>query len=152
MSLTDSDILVHFGDPGAAICTLLRERLADRDEQYAEGAEVSARIPEDRTPEYPRDPYILVRVDGTPLVKWPVHVRCTVGITVWHATPEDAHDLAALCMALLASHSGKLLRNIRPLNGPIPVVDADTGRRMSICSIAANLRPQVYGRESADER
>jgi hypothetical protein len=136
--------LVHFGDPGAVICDLLRERLADRDEHYVDGVEVSARIPHDRTPERPRDPYVLVRVDGTPVVIWPVHVRVTVGITVWHRSAEDAHDLAALCMALLATHSGRLLRNVRPLSGPIPVVDADTGRRMSAATIAANLRPQRF--------
>lgn len=141
--------LVHFGDPGAAICDLLREQLADRDELFAAGATVSTRIPHDRTPENPRDPYVLVRVDGTPRVQWPVHVRCVVGITAWHRNAESAHDLLALCLALLATHSGPVLRNIRPLTGPIGLIDAETGRRAATGSIAANLRAQKYDQEGA---
>ncbi|MFF4779411.1 hypothetical protein ACFY05_42010 [Microtetraspora fusca] len=134
--------LATFGDARAAAIDILREGLTDRSEPYAQGASFGRRPPVDRSPERPRLPFVLVALDAD-VPQYPVNSRATVRITVWHRTSEDAYDLAQLCQGLLCVHSGPVIRNVRPLTGPIPAVDPLSGTDLATFTVAANVRPSA---------
>ncbi|MFE6126808.1 hypothetical protein ACFQ6Q_00825 [Streptomyces sp. NPDC056437] len=138
---------VVFGDVQAAGATVLREALAGRLEPYADGATVGTRVPGDRSPETPLLPYVLVRKDSDLPHSSMANSRCTLRVTVWHEDPDQAHDLAMLCQALLLVHSGPIIRGVRPGTGPIPAVDTGLDRSasgidLSTFTVLANVKPQ----------
>ncbi|MGW7247698.1 hypothetical protein [Streptomyces decoyicus] len=135
--------LVVFGDVQAAGAGVLRTALAGRPEPYAVGVEVGTRVPGDRSPEVPRLPYVLVAKDTDAPHPSMANARCTLRITVWHADPDQAHDLAMLCQGLMAVHSGPVIRGVRPGTGPLPAVDHESGVDLSTCTVLANVRPTV---------
>ncbi|WP_107050337.1 hypothetical protein [Streptomyces sp. NRRL S-1813] len=135
--------LVVFGDVQAAGAGVLRTALAGRPEPYAAGAAVGTRVPGDRSPETQHLPYVLVAKDSDIPHPSMANSRCTLRITVWHADPDQAHDLAMLCQGLMVVHSGPVIRGVRPGIGPLPAVDDKSGVDLSTCTVLANVRPTV---------
>ncbi|MGW1998559.1 hypothetical protein [Embleya sp. NPDC001921] len=134
--------LVVFADAQAAAATVLRDALAGRGEPYADDVAVGTRVPGDRSPETPHLPYVLVRVDGQ-TVEHLANARTTIRVTVWHAGPDEAHDLAQLCQGLLLVHSGPVIRGVQPLTGPMPATDPNSGVDLSTLTVRAHVRPTV---------
>ena len=137
--------LTVFQDVQSAGAEMLRTALAGRSEPYAVGATVGTRIPADRSPELEleRLPYVMVRKDtDTPHASM-ANSRCTLRVTVWHASADDAHDLAMLCQGLLIVHSGPVIRGVRPGTGPLPAVDDVSGIDLATFTVLANVRPTV---------
>lgn len=135
--------LVVFGDAQAAAAQLLRAALAGRGEAYAAGVEVGDRLPEDRSYDVDRLPYVLVRDDAATGEQWPVNQRSTLRVTVWHHTSDDAHDLAQLCLGLLLVHSGDVLRSVRYGTGVLRGADPDSDVDLASFTVLANVRPTV---------
>lgn len=133
--------LVVFGDAQAAAATALRDALAGRPEPYADGVTVGTRVPDGRTPEDPRLPYVMARLDGSLPHPSMANARATLRVTVWHTGPDEAHDLAQLCQGLLVVHNGPVIRSVRPATGPVPAVDPDSGVDLSTFTVSANVRP-----------
>lgn len=134
--------LVVFGDAVAAAVTVLRAALADRAEDFAQGATVGRRVPGDRSTETPMTPFVLVAKDSDVPHNSMANAVCTLRVTVWHSTTDQAHDLAMLCQALLVVHSGPVIRGVRPATGPLAAVDPDSGLELASITVTANIRPQ----------
>jgi hypothetical protein len=134
---------VVFPDVQAAGAAVLREALAGRPEPHADGVTVGTRVPGDRTPETPKLPYVMVRLDANLPHSSMANARCTLRVTVWHADADDAHDLAQLCQALLIVHSGPVIRGVRPGIGPLPAVDDISAVDLSTFTVIANVKPQL---------
>jgi hypothetical protein len=135
--------LAVFPDAQSAAASVLRNALTSRSEDYATGATVGTRVPGDRSPETPRLPYVLVRLDGSLPHSSMANARCTVRVTVWHSDADQAHDLAQLCLGLLVVHDGTVLRSVRPATGPLPATDDESGVDLSTFTVLANVRPNV---------
>ena len=135
--------LVVFPDVQSAAAGILRTALAVRSEVYAADATVGPRVPGDRSPETPHLPYVMVRLDASLPHGSMANARCTLRVTVWHADPDQAHDLAQLCQGLLLVHDGTVLRSIRPATGPLPATDPDSQVDLSTFTVTANSRPTV---------
>lgn len=133
--------LVVFGDAQAAAIRVLKAGLSARPQPYSAGVTIGTRVPGDRSPEIPRLPFLLVALDGTPRVEYPVNARAALRITVWHRSEADAHDLAQLAQGLLLTHTGPVLRSVRPGTGVAKTVDPDTGIDLATFTVAANVRP-----------
>lgn len=134
-------LLVVFGDAQAAAIGVLRTGLAAHAQPYAAGVTFGTRVPGDRSPETPKLPFVLVALDGTPAVDYPVNARAALRVTVWHSTEADAHDLAQLAQGLLLVHTGPVLRSVRPGTGVAKTVDPATGIDLATFTVAANVRP-----------
>jgi hypothetical protein len=139
--------LVVFGDVQSSGAGVLRAALAGRPEPHAAGVTVGTRVPDDRSPEMPLLPYVLVRKDSDLPHPSMANSRCTLRVTVWHEDPDQAHDLAMLCQALLLVHSGDVIRGVRPGTGPIAAVDTGLDRSasgvdLSTFTVLANVKPQ----------
>ncbi|KEF19959.1 MULTISPECIES: hypothetical protein [Streptomyces] len=135
--------LVVFDDVQAAGAQVLRTALAGRPEPFAAGATVGTRVPDDRTPETPHLPYVLVAKDSDAPHPSMANARCTLRVTVWGEDEDAAHDLAMLCQGLLLIHSGPVIRSVKPGTGPLPAVDPPTGLPLSTLTVLANVRPHV---------
>lgn len=133
--------LVVFGDAQAAGAGVLRTALQTRPEPVAAGARVGTRVPAIRSPEDPGLPFVLVRKDADSPHPSMANARVTLRVTVWHADADQAHDLAQLCQGLLMVHFGPVLRSVRPLTGPVPATDPDSGVELSTFTVAGNVRP-----------
>jgi hypothetical protein len=129
-----------FGDAQAEACIALRAALAGRAESYVEGVEVGGRVPWDRDVDAERLPFVVVRVDGTPSIVYPIVARSTVRVTVWHRTDDDAHDLASLCLGLLAASSSAVVASYLPLTGPFRAVDPVSGCDLASFTVRATVR------------
>jgi hypothetical protein len=139
--------LVVFGDAQSSGAEVLRAALSGRPETYATDVQVGTRVPGDRSPETPHLPYVLVRKDTDLPHPSMANSRCTLRVTVWHEDPDQAHDLAMLCQALLLVHSGPVIRGARPATGPLPAVDtgpddSGSGIDLSTFTVIANIKPQ----------
>lgn len=135
--------LVVFQDAQAAGADVLRFALADRPDAFAAGVTVGTRGPSDRSPELPHLPYVMVRKDSDAPHPSMANSRCTLRVTVWHVTADDAHDLAMLCQGLLLVHSGAVIRGCRPAIGPLSAVDDASGVDLSTFTVLANVKPQL---------
>lgn len=133
--------LVVFGDAQAAAIVVLRAGLAAHPQPYSAGVAFGTRVPGDRSLERSRLPFVLVALDGTSAVQYPVNARAALRITVWHRTEEQAHDLAQLAQGLLLVHTGPVLRSVRPGTGVRKTVDPATGVDLATFTVAANVRP-----------
>lgn len=133
--------LVVFGDAQGAAAAYLRAALTARTEPYAAGVTVGTRVPDGRTPEDPHLPYVLVRLDTALPTPAMTTSRVTLRITVWHADPDQAHDLAQLARGLILLHRGTVIRTVRPLTGPTPALDPDSEVDLSTVTVGADVRP-----------
>lgn len=132
-----------FGDVRAAALSALRDLLAARTEPYAAGAELGTRVPGDRSTDVPHLPYVLVVLDGTPTVQYPISAISALRVTVWHTSEEQAHDLAQLCMGLLLAYSGPVIARVRPGTGVLPSTDPDSGTPIASFTVAPHTRASV---------
>ena len=135
--------LVVFPDAQAQTAGLLRAALAGRPEPFAAGAAVGTRVPGDRAPEDPHLPYVMVRLDGATPHPSMAASRCLLRVTVWHSDADQAHDLAQLCQGLLIAHDGSVLRQVRPVSGPLAATDPDSNIDLSTFVVTAAARPAV---------
>ncbi|MEV7364247.1 hypothetical protein [Streptomyces sp. NPDC091299] len=135
--------LVVFPDVQSTAAGVLRDALTAREEDYVEGVTVGTRVPGDRSPETPRLPYVLVRLDAALPHGSMANARCTLRVTVWHVDADRAHDLAQLCQGLLLVHDGTMLRSVRPATGPLPATDPGSQVDLSTFTVTANVRPDV---------
>lgn len=95
--------------------------------------------PEDRTDR--PVPYVMVRLDGT-TTDYPVNETATIRVAVWHRTEAEGLALIQAIRAVLCSYpGGSEVRSIRPLTGPLPTLDPDTGSPLSSITVAVRLRP-----------
>lgn len=132
--------LVAFGDALAAATDVIRAGLASRTEQYAAGARVVTKVPGDRTSEADL-PLVLVADDGTFDVVYPADAAATIRITVWHRSTGEAVDLAQLARAVLAVHTGSVLRSVIPRTGPDRATDDATGIDLATCTATVHIKP-----------
>lgn len=135
--------LTVFPDVQSATAGVLRSALGGRSEDYAADAAVGTRVPEDRSPETPHLPYVMVRLDLTLPHGSMANARCTLRCTVWHEDADQAHDLAQLSQGLLLVHDGTVLRSVRPATGPLAATDPDSGIDLSTFTVTVNVRPTV---------
>jgi len=133
-------VIVVFGDARSETVAALKSGLATATQPYAAGVTVGERIPSLRSADDPQLPYVLVAVDGTPGVKYPIVAYSTVRVVVWHTNPDRANDLAQLCQGVLCSSSGDRLAHCAPATGPIPAVDPDGDIDMSWFTVTASMR------------
>lgn len=125
--------MILFGDARAAVIARLSAALATRTESYAVGVHVAGRLPNPAP-----TPFVYVVSDGVPgNVGHEVQQLVTVRVSVWAATDADAHDLAQLCRALLVADPVPGLAACRPLTGPFPTVDPDSGHPLAYFTVQA---------------
>ncbi|MFF2612691.1 hypothetical protein [Kitasatospora sp. NPDC058046] len=132
---------VLFPDAAAEACRILRAVLAGRPEPYAAGATVGTRVPDARSPEDPRLPLVLVGLDGATPAPSRLNSSVLLRISVWHASEDQAHDLAQLAAALLHTAGGPIIRSTRPGTGPVPGIDPDSRVALATLTITANIAP-----------
>ncbi|GAA4680505.1 hypothetical protein [Nocardioides nanhaiensis] len=132
-----------FGDGVAAIANDLRARLSDRGESYAQGVTVATRTPSDREPHNGPTPLVVVSQDGPGTIQQAANARTVIRLAVWHATDDDAHDLAALCHGLATDHRGPVVRAVLPGTSAVRATDPDTGEPMAWATVRALLAPRV---------
>lgn len=133
--------LVLFTDVTAGVLDLLRAGLAARDDAYIGDVTVSAKVPTGKVPDKGL-PLVVVRHDGTPASRYPVDETATVRVTVWHRDEPAAVRLAQLCRGLILTTRGTdLVRATRPLTGPVPAADPDTGEPIATFTVAVHPRP-----------
>jgi hypothetical protein len=137
--------LVVFGDAAAAGATALRDALTGRSEPYAADATVGTRVPDLRSPEDPRLPFILIAEDDADPHPARINAAVLLRITVWHRDRDQAHDLAQLAAGLLNIHSGPVIRSTRSGSGygtgPHHAIDSDSEVDLSTFTLTANIRP-----------
>lgn len=137
-----NNVPVVFADAQATGAGVLREALEGRSEPFTAGATVGTKVPATRAPEAPHLPYVMVRKDADFPHASMANARVTLRVTVWHKRPDDAHDLAMLCQALLLVHSGPVIRSARPGTGPLAAIDPDSDVDLCSFTVLANVRPQ----------
>ncbi|WP_331445865.1 hypothetical protein [Streptomyces xanthochromogenes] len=130
-------------DVQSAAAGVLRSALATRLESFAADCTVGTRVPGDRSPETPRLPYAMVRLDLTMPHGSMASARCTIRVTVWHEDADQAHDLAQLCQGLLVVHDGSVLSSVRPATGPLPAVDDKSSVDLSTFTVTVTVRSSV---------
>lgn len=133
--------LVVFGDSCSAAASALRDALALRSEDYADGATVATRVPTIRSPEDSQLPLVLVALDNAVPHPSMANSADLLRVTVWHRDRDQAHDLAQLCAGLLHVHSGPVIRSTRPGTGPVPGLDPDSEVDIATFTVTANIRP-----------
>lgn len=134
---------IIFPDAQLAVVTLLRDELATLNQNYATGATVGTKVPDDRSIDKTFLPYVLVRLDGA-LTNRRVDEETTIRISVWHKTEALGLALAQACRALLTSYEGgSTIRVINPLTGPVPTSDPESGDPLSSFTVAVRLRPST---------
>jgi len=117
------------------VVTLLATLLDDLDE----AATVAANVPRHWTPT--AGTHVQVASDGVPELDHPVAIYPTVRVTVWAADPDEADRVAGICLGLLAGHPGEGgIGATRPLTGPLPARDADTGADLSSVTVRVTVR------------
>lgn len=127
--------LTTFTDAQLAVCDLLRPALVASSASYAAGAAVGTKLGTTR-------PFVLVRQDAA-FPRYPVDERVTVRVACWHSSEFKALALVRLCMAYLGSTSGTVggIRATRPLTGPVPTTDPDTGEPLAYATCAVHTWP-----------
>lgn len=135
--------LTVYGDAAAALANYVRDELADRPEPYAAGVTVGTRRPTDHAPKDHPVPLVLIRQDGPGRVMNRANVAATIRAAIWHATEDDAFDLAQLVHAITSNHSGPVVRSV--IDGLSPYVDADpdTGEPLASFTVTANVRARL---------
>jgi hypothetical protein len=134
---------VVYGDAAATIANDLRDDLAGRAESYAQDVHVGTRTPTDRVPTEGPTPLVVVSQDGPGVIQRGANARSTIRISVWHATDDDAFDLAGLCQGLVISYAGPVVRSVLPGLSPVRATDPDTGEPMAWCTVTANAAPRT---------
>lgn len=132
---------IIFPDPMLAAVELLRDSFQSINLDYAQGVTIGTRVPEDKALDKSYLPYVLVRLDGSTLIQQ-VHEQATIRISVWHSTEAKGIALAQVCRALLLSfEGGTKIRVVKPLTGPIPSSDPESGEPLSTFTVALTMRP-----------
>lgn len=132
---------IVFPDPMLAVVELLRDNFQTITLDYAQGVTIGTRVPTDRALDKSYLPYVLVRLDGSTLTQQ-VNEAATIRISVWHTTEAKGIALAQVCRALLLSHEGGTnIRVVKPLTGPIPSSDPESGDPLSTFTVSVSLRP-----------
>lgn len=134
--------LVTFADPTRAIVDYLAVYLPDRPEPYVDGVTIGVWRPSDSSMESPTLPFVQVASDGTPTVRWPVFIRSTVRITIWHTNPGPAAALASLVFGLMSAHPGDdRVWCVYPFTGPLPGIDDVSGAYLNSLTFGVSVRP-----------
>lgn len=130
--------LVLHRDAEFEVVTYLRAQLASRSETYVDGVTLGTRKPNPFT-----TPFIAVRRAGG-VGDAIVLDRPRVDVQVWHDDDGQAHDLAALCRALLLSMtgSGGVIR-ARDFTGPTPIPDPETSSARYLFTVELAMRGVV---------
>lgn len=135
--------LVLFGDAESVVAKQLRTDLAARSEPYLAGVTVGTRVPVDRASLTGIPPLVVVTQDGPGAVRLGANVGATLRVAVWHGTDDDAFDLAGLCLALIATYAGPVVRSARMLLSPVRAADPTTGAAMAWGTAYVNVKPAV---------
>lgn len=123
--------------------TVLRAVLDASGDTDAQAATVGTRVP--FTVGYPNPalPYFLVSLtSASSRDRWGTDERATVAVSVWTDEEAAAYSLARLAYsALLAYPGGSSVRAFRPVAGPIPTTDPESGGPLSTFTVEALARP-----------
>lgn len=143
--MTAPDVIVFADAERAAIDVLTAELSARSSLPYVTGdLTVSVDYPTGSTDD-PQTPHLQVVLDGTPVV-FPAAEFATVRLTAWHDTRSNAKRLAALAKAVLDAHPGTAdVHGFRPLTGPQPATDPDTGLAMCTLTVRVSARGHRAG-------
>lgn len=92
----------------------------------------------------PSKPHVLIALDGTPNVQYPVTAAASIRVTCFAASRTTAKALAALCEGLLLSYiGGSGIASIQSLTGILVTRDPDTNGQMATIAVRVNLRYTV---------
>lgn len=130
--------LVVYRDAEFEVIDYLNDALIGRSESYVSGLELGTRKPTPFTP-----PFIAVRrAGGVSDAIVLDHPR--VDVQVWHATDQDAQDLAQLARALLLAMpgTGGVIR-ARDFSGPTPIPDPETTSPRYLFTVELAMRGQI---------
>lgn len=90
-------------------------------------------------------PHVQVAHDGTPTIQEAAEFA-TVRLTAWHTSRTSAKRLVALCKGVLDAHRGTAdVHGFRPLTGPQPATDPDTGLAMCTLTVRVSVRAHLAG-------
>lgn len=137
--------VIVFADGERATIDVLKAELASRAAlDYVSTATVGVEYPTGSAGD-PAVPHLQVALDGTPVV-YPAAEFATVRLTAWHSTRTKAKQLAALAKAVLDAHGGNAdVWGFRPLTGPQPAADPDTGLPMCTLTMRVSVRAHRSG-------
>lgn len=129
---------VVYPDARVGALAVLEEELGDYDDDFVDNVKVGRKLPADWTlaAAYP---FVQGHIDASFDELFVVEHQ-TVRITVWHRSEADAYALAQLCKAILLDHSGAVIRNTRPLTGPIPTTDDTNNAPIAYFTVDARVR------------
>ncbi len=130
-----------FGDAPAALANHIRALLDARTEAYIGSATVGTRTPAGRDPYAVGQALVVVTQDAPGIIQNRANARAPIRITVWHATDDEAYDLAALAQGLALAYVGPVVRSVLPGLSPVRAADPDTGEPMAWCTVTANIAP-----------
>lgn len=99
-------------------------------------------------------PYVMVRIDGS--FRRMVTRAATMRVSVWHGTEAEGLAVAEYVEARLCAFPGDAqVRCFKPLTGPFPTNDPETGSPLASLTVSALLRPKpltsVYELTNYDE-
>lgn len=135
-----------FEDAERVTIDVLKAELAARDalDYVTEDLTVSVDYPSG-DPDAPTVPHLQVVLDGTPTVA-PAAEFATVRITAWGVSRTSAKNLAALAKAVLDAHGGNGdVWGFKPLTGPQPSDDPETGHPMCSLTMRVSVRAHPEG-------
>lgn len=136
---TPVDTLVVFADARLAALEVLRANAS----AVAPGVTFGTRQPDVAGNGGPALPYVLVGHDaayGTSRTGETAVVR----LAVWARSESSALSIAQRARAVLLAYRGGIkARGFRPLTGPIPTTDPDSGTPLAYLTVAARLRPTI---------
>ena len=86
-------------------------------------------------------PHILVALDGTVDIQYPITAAATIRVTSWSSSPSTAKRLANLCQGLLIS-TGAIsgIASIQALTGVLPAKDNATSAQLASVTVRVNVR------------
>lgn len=136
--------VVTYGDAPAALAAFLRERLATEAAPYAQNVRVGTKVPKGDKAYTNAGPLVVVAQNAAGTAQARANARVPLRLMVWHATDDDAYDLAQLVHGLVLTHSGPVVRSVLTGTSPWVTPDPDTGEPLASCTVTANVRGQLH--------
>lgn len=136
--------VVIYGDAASALASALRVALAGETAPYAQDVRVGTKVPTGDEPYAANTPLVVVTQNAPGTAQLRANTRAPIRVMVWHATDDDAYDLAQLVHALLLTHSGPIVRSVLAGTSPWVTADPDTGEPLGSFTVTANVRGQLH--------
>jgi hypothetical protein len=131
-------ILAQAPDAEEAVILMLETALAGRGKTVTVGNTLPTNWKPSSTP------HVMVALDGTPSVEYPILANASVRVTVWAVNPHTAKDLVNLCEGLLLSYMGdSKIAAIKSLTGALVTKDQNTLASLAFIAVRVTLRYTV---------